>query len=64
MMEPKQSNRGGSRPGAGRPLRYGEPTVRQHVHLPQSVIDYLRTQGDSLSDGIVRLAQDARRRSG
>jgi hypothetical protein len=52
--------RGGRRPGAGRPPSYNEPLLRKTVTLPQSYIDQLTAFGaGNLSDGIRLLVESA-----
>jgi hypothetical protein len=36
----KKENRGGYRPNAKRPLKYGEPTVQIRFSVPESKADY------------------------
>jgi hypothetical protein len=53
--------RGGRRPGAGRPRSYSEPLLRKTVTLPESYIQQLTSFGNgNLSDGIRLLVEFAR----
>lgn len=36
----KKENRGGYRPNARRPLKYGEATIRIYASVPASKVDY------------------------
>jgi hypothetical protein len=45
---------GGKRPGAGRPEKYGEPTITRTFSLPESVSDKL----DRLAEATERSASE------
>ena len=54
------AQRGGRRPGAGRPRSYSEPLLRKTVTLPPSYIEALTGFGHgNLSDGIRLLVESA-----
>ena len=54
---------GGKRPGAGRPEKYGEPTITRTFSLPESLVDKLdllaETTERSASEVAVELLIDA-----
>jgi len=61
----RAADRGGRRPGAGRPPSYREPLVRKTVTLPASYAEQLTTFGaGNLSDGIRLLVEFAYTRNG
>jgi len=65
LTNPGTPQRGGRRPGAGRPLSYGEPLLRKTVSLPQSYVEQLERYGNgNLSDGIRQLVENAFTRFG
>jgi hypothetical protein len=57
-MAEKQSNWGGSRKGAGRRPRYGEPMIPKSVRLPQGWIDQLVEEFDSFQRAIETLVKN------
>ena len=60
MQIPAGSERGGRRPGAGRPPTYREPLLRKTVTLPASYVEQLTHLGHgNLSDGIRVLVENA-----
>lgn len=38
----KKETRGGKQPGAGRPLKYGEPLKNVHIRVPQSKVWFIK----------------------
>jgi hypothetical protein len=60
MQKASRSERGGRRPGAGRPPAYREPLLRKTVTLPVSYVEQLTAFGaGNLSDGIRLLTETA-----
>ena len=41
-MIKKKETRGGKQPGAGRPLKYGEPLKDVHIRVPQSKVGFIK----------------------
>ncbi len=70
LTNPGTPQRGGRRPGAGRPSSYGEPLLRKTVSLPQPYVEQLERYGSAgthlwvLSDGIRQLVENAFTRFG
>lgn len=40
----KKTSQGGKREGAGRKLKYGEPTKKVQVRMPESKVDVIKTR--------------------
>lgn len=53
-----KSKRGGARPGAGRPLKTGEPLVPWEIRVPPWVVEVIRRHGstDGARQAIIQYA--------
>lgn len=51
---------GGPRPNSGRPPDYGEPGVQTRINVTPRVRAFLKTLGDSYTEGVMHLVQKSR----